>query len=121
MTMNDPNQANYGLMPAGFGDGGLGGKHREYTNVYWTLAGLKAAIAAMIPAERRGGAYGTFNAVFGTFWFAGSALMGVLYDVSIRALVVFSVVAQLAALPILFALRGAGTAQPGPLPASRPQ
>ena len=45
MTRNDPNQANYGLMPIGFGDGGLGGKHREYTNVYWTLAGLKAAIA----------------------------------------------------------------------------
>jgi hypothetical protein len=43
-TMNDPNQANYGLMPIGFGDGGLGGKHREYTNVYWTLAGLKAAL-----------------------------------------------------------------------------
>ena len=44
MTMNDPSQANYGLMPIGFGDGGLGGKHREYTNVYWTLAGLKAGI-----------------------------------------------------------------------------
>lgn len=44
MTMDDPSQANYGLMPIGFGDGGLGGKHREYTNVYWTLAGLKAAI-----------------------------------------------------------------------------
>jgi hypothetical protein len=42
--MDDPNQANFGLMPIGFGDGGLGGKHREYTNVYWTLAGLKAAI-----------------------------------------------------------------------------
>ena len=44
MTMNEPNQVNYGLMPIGFGDGGLGGKHREYTNVYWTLSGLKAAI-----------------------------------------------------------------------------
>jgi len=44
MTLNDPSQANYGLMPIGFGDGGLGGRHREYTNVYWTLAGLKAAI-----------------------------------------------------------------------------
>jgi len=44
MTMSDPNQVNYGLMPAGFGDGGLAGKHREYTNVYWTLAGLRAAI-----------------------------------------------------------------------------
>jgi hypothetical protein len=44
MTRDDPQQANFGLMPIGFGDGGLGGKHREYTNVYWTLAGLKAAI-----------------------------------------------------------------------------
>ncbi|MBN1125145.1 MAG: hypothetical protein JXA82_09060, partial [Sedimentisphaerales bacterium] len=44
MTKDDPAQANYGLMPIGFGDGGLGGQHREYTNVYWTLAGLRAAI-----------------------------------------------------------------------------
>jgi hypothetical protein len=44
LTRQDPNQANCGLMPIGFGDGGLGGRHREYTNVHWTLAGLKAAI-----------------------------------------------------------------------------
>ncbi|MGA2068772.1 MAG: hypothetical protein ABSG86_27640 [Thermoguttaceae bacterium] len=44
MTRSDPKQANFGLMPIGFGDGGLGGEHREYTNVYWTLAGLRAAI-----------------------------------------------------------------------------
>ncbi|MHC4315330.1 MAG: hypothetical protein ACYSW3_23030 [Planctomycetota bacterium] len=44
MTLDDPTQVNYGLMPPGFGDGGLGGVHREYTNVYWTLAGLRAAI-----------------------------------------------------------------------------
>ena len=44
MTHSDPNAANFGLMPPGFGDGGLGGVHREYTNVYWTLAGLKAAV-----------------------------------------------------------------------------
>jgi hypothetical protein len=44
MTLDDPTQVNYGLMPPGFGDGGLGGIHREYTNVYWTLAGLRAAI-----------------------------------------------------------------------------
>lgn len=52
MTMDDPSQANYGLMPIGFGDGGLGGKHREYTNVYWTLAGLKAAIAMAEQLEK---------------------------------------------------------------------
>jgi hypothetical protein len=49
MTRDDPSQVNYGLMPSGFGDGGLGGVHREYTNVYWTLAGLRAAI---LMAER---------------------------------------------------------------------
>jgi hypothetical protein len=43
MTRDDPDQANFGLMPIGFGDGGLGGKHRDYTNVYWTLAGMHAA------------------------------------------------------------------------------
>jgi len=51
-AMSDPNQANYGLMPIGFGDGGLGGKHREYTNVYWTLAGLKAAIEMAARLDR---------------------------------------------------------------------
>jgi hypothetical protein len=44
MTRSDPKQANFGLMPAGFGDGGLDGTHREYSNVYWTLAGLLSAI-----------------------------------------------------------------------------
>ena len=44
MTRDDANQPNFGLMPPGFGDGGLAGKHREYTNVYWTLAGLKTAV-----------------------------------------------------------------------------
>lgn len=62
---------------------------------------IRAAIAAMVPAERRGTAYGVFNAVYGAAWFAGSALMGVLYDVSIPALVTFSVLSQLIAVPIL--------------------
>jgi len=42
----DRNAPNYGLLPEGFSDGGLGGKNPEYTNVYWTLAGLKAAVEA---------------------------------------------------------------------------
>ena len=46
MTRADTSQPNYGLMPAGFGDGGLGGPFREYSNEYWTLAGLRAAIEA---------------------------------------------------------------------------
>jgi len=62
---------------------------------------MRAAIAGMVAADRRGTAYGVFNTGYGVFWFAGSALMGVLYDVSILTLIVFSVVVQLAAVPVL--------------------
>ena len=59
---------------------------------------MRAALAGMIPADRRGSAYGIFNAGYGVSWFLGSALMGLLYDVSPMGLVAFSVVAQLAAV-----------------------
>ena len=66
MTRDNPDQANYGLMPIGFGDGGLGGAHREYTNVYWTLAGLLAAIAM---AEERGlPERGAWQAEYDDYW-----------------------------------------------------
>ena len=67
---------------------------------------MKAAVADMTPPAKRGTAYGTFHLVFGVAWFAGSAAMGALYDYSIVALVVFSVVAQLMAVPMfLLAMR----------------
>jgi hypothetical protein len=66
MTMEDPSQANYGLMPIGFGDGGLGGRHREYTNVYWTLAGLKAAIAIAEQLEKP--VVSAWKAEFEDYW-----------------------------------------------------
>ncbi len=62
---------------------------------------MRAAIAGMVPANRRGSAYGVFNSAYGVFWFVGSALMGILYDISIPSLIVFSVVSQLAAIPLL--------------------
>lgn len=62
---------------------------------------MKAVVAAMSPAARRGSAFGIFNMSFGIFWFAGSALMGVLYDVSIPSLVAFSMVVQLLAIPLM--------------------
>src|SRR2546428_3109208 len=61
-----------------------------------------AAVAGMVPAARRGTAYGVFNSGYGLLWFAGSALMGVLYDVALPALIAFSVVVQLLAVPVLF-------------------
>jgi MFS family permease len=64
---------------------------------------MRAAIAAMSPKDRRGTAYGFFNMSFGLFWFAGSAFMGFLYDISIPALIAFSVAAQLISLPLFIA------------------
>jgi predicted MFS family arabinose efflux permease len=62
---------------------------------------LRAAIAGMVPRDRRGTAYGLFNALFGIAWFAGSAAMGVLYDRNLNGLVAFSLLAQAAAVPLI--------------------
>jgi MFS family permease len=62
---------------------------------------MRAAVATMVGATRRGTAYGLFNTGYGLAWFAGSALMGVLYDVSLSWLVAFCLAAQLAAVPLL--------------------
>ncbi len=45
----DQQALNYGLLPNGFIDGGLGNAEKgtsEYSNTHWCLTGLKAAIAA---------------------------------------------------------------------------
>jgi len=63
---------------------------------------MRAIVANMIPKHKRGSAYGVFNTGFGLFWFLGSFLMGILYDISIPSLVIFSVAIQLLAVPILF-------------------
>jgi hypothetical protein len=42
----DPKAPHHGLMPPGFSDGGLAGDVSEYTNVYWNLVGIHAAIEA---------------------------------------------------------------------------
>ena len=34
----------YGILPRGFGDGGLGGERSEFTNTVWALAGLRATL-----------------------------------------------------------------------------
>lgn len=67
---------------------------------------MRAAVGGMVSPTRRGSAYGIFNAGYGLCWFAGSVLLGVLYDQSIAALVAFSVLIQLAAVPVLLLLRG---------------
>ncbi len=66
---------------------------------------MAAAVAQIVPQGRVASAYGLFNLGYGIAWFAGSAVIGVLYDISIPALVVFSVLAELAAIPIFLRLR----------------
>jgi MFS family permease len=65
---------------------------------------IKAALAEMVPRERRATGFGLFNAGFGLFWFLGSTLMGFLYEFSLGALVAFSVTAQLLAIPFFLAV-----------------
>lgn len=65
---------------------------------------MRAAVARLTSPERRGTGYGVFHTGYGFAWFAGSALMGWLYDRSVIALVAFSVIAQLAALVVFIVL-----------------
>lgn len=67
---------------------------------------LRAGIATVISMNKRGSAFGAFNGVYGVMWFLGSAVMGLLYSRSLGALVMFGIVAQLAAAFMFFRLRG---------------
>ena len=62
---------------------------------------VAAAVATMVPASRRGSAYGIFTAGYGTAWMLGSALLGWLYDVSLTWTAVAAVVLELAAIPFI--------------------
>lgn len=66
---------------------------------------MRAAIATMVSADKRGTAYGLFNTGYGILWFVGSALMGFFYDFSIPALIGFSMLTQLASVPLLFLVK----------------
>lgn len=63
---------------------------------------FQAMLTGVIPPQKRSTAFGLFDTGYGIAWFLGSAAMGLLYDKSIPALVLFSVILQLAAVPILF-------------------
>jgi predicted MFS family arabinose efflux permease len=62
---------------------------------------LKATLSHVLPSEKRSTGFGVFDTGFGIAWFAGSAIMGLLYSKSIPALIAFSVIFQLLALPVL--------------------
>ena len=97
-----------GVLPLAFLGGPAGGVAAV---VCWGIgmgaqdATLRSGIARVVSMNKRGTAFGTFNAVFGIAWFAGSAAMGLLYDHSLILLVAFGVSTQVVAAAMFFALR----------------
>jgi MFS family permease len=59
---------------------------------------MRAAVADLVPATRRGAGYGTFTAIYGLAWLAGSTAIGILYTQSTARATTFVVALQLAAL-----------------------
>lgn len=113
------------VMFAGFATGALAAPLLFFGGFPMALAGtllwgaslgvqgsvLSAAVAQMVPAHARAGAFGIYTAIFGVAWFLGSTALGALYDVSRLWLVVVSVIPQLVAfVPLFIALRKARTA-----------
>jgi len=95
-------------LPFGF----LGGPTGVYVSVACWATGLgaqdatlRSGISQAVSMNKRGTAFGAFNLVYGVLWFLGSATMGVLYDYSLMALVIFGIVAQLVAAGLFVWLR----------------
>jgi len=63
---------------------------------------MRAGIADLTHPERRGIAYGIFNTIYGGAWLLGGILMGLLYDLSIKYLILFAISFQLLSIPFLF-------------------
>lgn len=61
---------------------------------------MRATMARLAPQQRRATAFGIMNAVYGLAWFAGSVLLGVLYDRSVVTVVVASMLLQAMAIPV---------------------
>jgi predicted MFS family arabinose efflux permease len=61
---------------------------------------VKAALAEIIPKDHRASGFGISQATFGLFWLVGSVIMGILYEYHVVALIAFSVIMQLGAIPL---------------------
>lgn len=66
---------------------------------------MRAGVAGLAPAGRRGSAYGMFTACYGLAWLAGSFLIGLLYEYSIPALALTVTAVQAAAMVIFAVVR----------------
>jgi MFS family permease len=66
---------------------------------------MRAAIADLSPIERRGFAYGIFNAAYGVSWLLGGVVMGQLYDISLQYIMAFVVLAEALSLAVFLYLK----------------
>ena len=65
----------------------------------------------MISIDRRASAFGVFTAGYGVSWFLGSTVIGLLFGISLPAVVIFSMASECIALPFFISARrrvGAG-------------
>ena len=95
-------------LPFGFLGGTIGG----YIAVACWATGhgaqdatLRSGISQVVSMNKRGSAFGAFNAVYGVLWFLGSVAMGLLYDHSLMALVIFGSLMQLLSAGVFIWLR----------------
>jgi MFS family permease len=70
---------------------------------------LLALVATVLARRKKATAFGLYDLAFGIAWFAGSVVSGILLDRSIVALVAFSMLLQVAAIP--FFVYGKGRTQ----------
>jgi MFS family permease len=69
---------------------------------------MRAAVADLVPAHRRGAGFGTYTAIYGLAWLAGATIIGALYERGVADVVVFVVAVQVIALALLAAIVAAG-------------
>jgi len=96
-------------LPFGF----LGGTSGVYISVACWATGLgaqdatlRSGISQVVSMNKRGTAFGAFNAAYGVLWFLGSVTMGILYDFSLVTLVSFGICAQVVSAVLFIWLRG---------------
>jgi MFS family permease len=66
---------------------------------------FKAVVADRLPEGRRNFAFGIFYAGYGIGWLVGSIAIGLLYQLSVAAVIAFSMAIQLSSIPLFLLAR----------------
>ncbi len=74
---------------------------------------LRATIADFTQKQKRGTTYGIMNALFGTAWFIGSVVMGVLYEISLVHVIAYIIIVECLSVPAFIWLLHSGTKSTG--------